>query len=601
MHQQQQQQGGPRKKPIGRRFRDGRRAPATGTKQLIPIDRKEKTMQAGYDESLRVIPLGGLGEVGRNMNILEYKDEILIVDAGFGFPENDQPGIDYNIPNIDYLKDKVARIQGIIITHGHYDHIGALPYIIDKLGNPTIYTTRLSAGIIKKRHSEFPHLPELDITEIQHADIVKIGQYFSAEFIHVNHNIPEDVAAYITTPAGNVLHTGDWKFDPEPYRENPTDLDYLRRIGDRGVALLMSDSTGAEKAGKSISETQIMNNLEEIFKVAPGRIIAATFASLINRVQQLIHLSEKYGRKVVIDGYSMKTNIEIMKELGEIEIKKDTQISPDQIDDYPDNQITVIGTGAQGEQRAVLMRIASGEHRHVKLKQSDSVIFSSSVIPGNERTVQRVRDLLYRAGVQVFHYQMMDIHSGGHALQDDLREMVRLIRPNYFMPVHGYYSMMAIHRDLAIQEGVPKENTIMADNGNIIHITEEDWWFDKESANVDNIMVDGLGVGDVGNVVIRDRQVLAEEGMFVLIVLINGRTGQLQGSPDIISRGFVYLKDNKELLTEVRKRIKTILRTSTTRPINATDIKNTLRDEVGLFLFKKTERRPMILPVVIEV
>lgn len=588
-------------KQTTQRFRMKQRPAPKGTKQLIPIKRKEKDVPIGYDDSIKIIPLGGLGEIGRNMHILEYKDEILIIDVGFGFPESDQPGIDYNLPNIDYLKDKIDKIQAIIITHGHYDHIGGLPYIIDKLGNPPIYTSRLSSGIIQKRHSEFPHLPSLDITHINHKTVIQVGKYFKIEFVHMNHNIPEDFALFIETPGGNIFHTGDFKFDPEPYKEQPTDLENLKNIGTRGIHLLMSDSTGADRDGISISETEIMRNLEEIFKIAKGRIIAATFSSLINRIQQMITLSEKYGRKVIIDGFSMKSNIEIMKEMGEIDIKKDTQISGEQIDDYPDNQITVIGTGAQGEERAVMMRIVSGTHRNIQLKESDSAIFSSSVIPGNERTVQRLHDLLSRVGVTVYHYKMMDIHAGGHAASDDLKLLIRLLRPKFLMPIHGYYYMMAAHRDHGISEGLEKDNVILADNGNIIHLTQEEWWYDKKTANVENVMVDGLGVGDVGNVVIRDRQVLAEEGMFMVVVLVNGRTGIVQGSPDIISRGFVYLKDNRELLTETRKRVRQIVQKVVSKPINTTDIKNALRDEIGLFLFQKTERRPMILPVVIEV
>ncbi|OGN28832.1 MAG: hypothetical protein A3A33_03505 [Candidatus Yanofskybacteria bacterium RIFCSPLOWO2_01_FULL_49_25] len=552
-------------------------------------------------DSLKVLHLGGLGEVGRNMVVLEYKEDIVVVDAGFGFPEEDQPGIDYNLPNITYLEERKDRIRGLIVTHGHYDHIGALPYVITRLGNPTIYTSQLTAGIILKRHSEFPHLPNLDIAIVDDRDMIDLGTHFKVEFVHVNHNIPDDLALNIKTPVGSVFHTADFKFDPEPLNEKPTDIEYLKEIGDKGVVLILSDSTGAEKPGNSISERAINENLEEIFKQAKGRIITATYSSLINRIQQLITLSEKYGRKVAIDGYSMKSNVEILKELNQIRIKKDTQISIEQVDDFPAEQITIIGTGAQGEERAVMMRIASGEHRFVRLRQEDTVVFSSSVVPGNERTVQKLRDLLYRMGANVYHYQMMDIHTGGHALQEDLKRMIQYMRPKFFLPNHGYYSMMVTHAKLAQEEGIPKENCIVPDNGNIIHITPDEWWYDKKTAPVDNIMVDGLGVGDVGNVVIRDRQVLAEDGMFVIVALVDQKTSEVRGSPDIISRGFVYLKDNKELLGEVRKRVKILVKKHATHPINDADLKDAIREEVGLFLFQKTQRRPMILPVVIEI
>ncbi|MEK7616179.1 MAG: ribonuclease J [Patescibacteria group bacterium] len=592
----------PPKKRRAPRYRDGQR---NGPKKrvLTPLHRPEREVHADHmqQDSLKVTHLGGLGEIGRNMQVLEYKDDIMLIDAGFGFPEDDQPGIDYNLPNVSYLADKVNRIRGLIITHGHYDHIGALPYVIEKLGNPPIYCSRLTWGIVMKRHQEFPHLPAMDITIMDDRDVIQLGTHFRVEFVHVNHNIPEDLALHITTPAGTVFHTSDFKFDPEPLNEKPTDIEYLKKLGDQGVTLLLSDSTGAEKAGSSVSEASINANIEGIFKESQGRIITATYSSLINRIQQLITLSEKYNRKVAIDGYSMKSNVEILKELQQLRIKKDTQIDISQVDDFPDRNVTIIGTGAQGEERAVMMRIATGEHRFVRVKPTDSIIFSSSVVPGNERTVQRLRDMMYRMGANVYHYQMMDIHAGGHALQDDLKRMILYMRPKYFLPNHGYYSMMVTHAKLAQEVGIPKENCILPDNGNIIHITEDAWWFDKKSAIVDNVMVDGLGVGDVGNVVIRDRQVLAEDGMFVIVTLIDSKTGQVRGSPDIISRGFVYLKENKEMLIQVRKKIRHLVEKHGTRPINWTDLKDVIREEVGLFLFQKTERRPMILPVVIEV
>ena len=358
--------------------------------------------------------------------------------------------------------------------------------------------------------------------------------------------------------------------------------------------------------------SKIRENLEKIFKESEngGMLVAATFSSIINRIQQLVTLSEKYGRKVIFDGFSLKSNVEIAKEFNHIRIKKGTQIPISEIDRYPRSQITLVGTGAQGEDRAVLMRIASGEHRYVRLQKKDSIIFSSSVIPGNERTVQRLKDLLYRMGARVYDYNMMDIHASGHAYRDDLRQMMRLIQPKALMPIHGQYSMMVNNGFLGQKEGIKEENIVIADNGSIIHVldpkfveqkTAINWWFDKKIVPSDSIMVDGLGVGDIGNVVLRDRQVLAEDGMFVIVALIDSKTGRVRGSPDIISRGFVYLKENKELLMQVRKKVRFVIEHKTTHPINWVDLKDVLRDEVGLFLFQKTERRPMVLPVVIEV
>lgn len=600
----------PRRRNRAPRYKDRRDLPRT--RRLAPlVDRPSREHIEGVtDETLKIIPLGGLGEVGRNMSVLEYKNDIMIIDVGFGFPEEDKPGIDYTLPNPAYLDGKQNRIRGIVITHGHMDHTGGVPYLMHRLGNPPIYCTNLTRGIVLKRHEEFPHLPKLDIELVKPGDIIKLGE-FQVGFFHVNHNIPEDVALVITTPAGRIVHTADFKFDPTPLNEPPADLNLIKSIGDSGVSVLMSDSTGAEKEGRSISESVIQDNLEGIFKEASeGMLIAATFSSIINRIQQLISLSEKYGRKIVFDGYSLRTNVEIAKELNQIRIGKDTQIPISDIDRYPRNKITLVGTGAQGEERAVLMRIASGEHRYVQLQKKDSVIFSSSVIPGNERTVQRLKDLLYRMGAKVFDYNMMDIHASGHAYKDDLRQMIRLIQPKTLMPIHGQYSMMVNHGYLGEKEGVPNQNIIIADNGSILHIYDPhfadhdspiNWWFDKHTAPSDEVMVDGLGVGDIGNVVLRDRQVLAQDGFVSIITLIDSKTTRVRGSPDIISRGFIYLKDNKDMLAQIRKRIRFIVEKKTTRPINWVDLKEIIKEEIGLFLFQKTERRPMILPVVIEV
>ncbi len=590
------------------RFKDRQqnRTPRRPTVRLEHRDYKE----GNGEETLKIIPLGGLGEVGKNMCVLEYKNEIMIIDVGFGFPEEDMPGIDYVLPNTAYLDGKQDQIKGIIFTHGHMDHVGGVPYLIQKLGNPPLYAADLTRAIILKRHQEFPELPELDITLVKPGEIIRLGQYFEIEFFHVNHNIPDDVALVITTPTGRIVHTADFKFDPTPLNEAPADLEFIKSIGDRGITVLMSDSTNAEKPGKALSESTIQDNLEIIFKEAQGMIIVGTFSSLINRIQQLIMLSEKYGRKVIFDGFSLKSNVEISKLNGQIRIGKDTQIPIDQIDRYPRSKVTLIGTGAQGEGRAVLMRIASAEHRYVQIKKGDSVTFSSSVIPGNERGVQRLKDAFYRMGARVYHSGMLDIHASGHAQQEDLRLMIDLIRPKILMPIHGQYSMMVNHSYIGQPQGITEENIIIADNGSIIHIYDTEtsnrshkaeWWYDKRTAPSDTVMVDGLGIGDIGNVVIRDRQVLAGDGMFVIVVLVASKTGRVIGSPDIISRGFIYLKDNKELLAQVRKNIRYIVEHKSARPINWVYLKDLLRDEIGLFLFQKTERRPMVLPVVIEI
>jgi len=551
---------------------------------------------------LKIIPLGGLGEVGRNMTLLEYNRAILIVDLGFRMPEEDMPGVDFIIPNVSYLKDRKKDILGVVFTHGHYDHIGAIPYLLDKIGNPPMYASGLAKGIILKRQDDFPQLPKLNLHQVKNGDRIKLGP-FTVEFFKQTHNISDNFGFFIETPVGNIVHTSDFKFDNNPVYDLPTDFKKLESFGKRGVLLLMSDSTGAEEEGHSLSEEKIMENLEEIFKESKGRIIAATFGSLINRIQQLISLSEKYGRKVAVDGYSMKSNVEICKRLGYIKTQKGTLIKPNQMQNYPDSKVTMIGTGAQGEGQAVLMRVANGEHRSVKLKKEDTVIFSSSVIPGNERTVQFLKDQLYRQGVKVYHYKMMDIHAGGHAQRDELRQMMQLIKPKFFIPIHGQYSMLFNHAQLAKEQGIPEKNVLVVENGQVVELSQNKMAITKERAESNYIMVDGLGVGDVGEVVLRDRQTLSKDGMFVIVAIIDRTTGKVKGSPDIISRGFVYLRESKELLYETRKRVIDIVNKSTGSggAVNWSYVNDRIRNRIGDFLYQKTQRRPMILPVVIEV
>ena len=566
-------------------------------KQFNPVQAKPHS-----GAGLKIIPLGGLGEVGRNMTLLEYDRAILIMDVGFRMPEEDMPGVDFIIPNISYLKDRQKDILGVVFTHGHYDHIGAVPYLLEKLGNPPMFASGLTKGIILKRQEDFPHLPKLNITQTKDGDRIKLGP-FVVEFFKQNHNISDNFGFIIETPVGNIVHTSDFKFDDNPIYDKPTDFKKLESIGKRGILLLMSDSTGAEEEGHSLSEEKIMENLEEIFKASKGRIIAATFGSLINRIQQLISLSEKYGRKVAVDGYSMKSNVEICKKLGYIKSEKGTLIKPNQMLNYPDSKVSLVCTGAQGEGQAVLMRIVNGEHKSIKLKKEDTVIFSSSVIPGNERTVQFLKDQLYRQNVKVFHYKMMDIHAGGHAQREELRQMVKMMNPKFFIPIHGQYSMLVNHAKLVKEQGIPEKNVLVAENGQIIHLNEKEMVLDKAVVESNYIMVDGLGVGDVGEVVLRDRQTLASDGMFVIVAIVDRTTGKVKGSPDIISRGFVYLRESRELLYETRRRVVEIVNKSTGSggAVNWSYVKDNIRNRIGDFLYSKTERRPMILPVVIEV
>ncbi len=557
------------------------------------------------NDALRVIPLGGLGEVGRNMTILEYKDSILIMDVGFRMPEEDMPGIDYIIPDVSYLleNNRYKNIEGIVFTHGHYDHIGAVPYIVHRIGNPPLFASPLARGIIMKRQDEFPDHPKLDITEVKDGSKIKLG-VFEVEFFRQNHNIPDNMGLFIKTPVGNLINTSDFKFDNFPVNESPTNFEKLREIGKRGITLLMSDSTGAEEEGHSLSEKQIFENMEKIFENAKGRIIMATFSSLVNRVQQAITLSEKYGRKVGFIGHSMKSNVELTKKLGYLKSQKGTLLKKvADANKHPDKNITILCTGAQGEDNAGLMKITTKEHPSIFIKPGDTIIFSSSVIPGNERTVQMLKDDLLRQKADVFHYKMMDIHAGGHAQREELREMISIMNPKFFMPIHGQFSMLFANSKLAQEQGIKEENVILADNGKVVTITPEKAFIEKREVPSEYIMVDGLGVGDVGEVVLRDRQMLSKDGIFVIIAVVNRKTGKVQESPDIISRGFVYLRESKDLLFQTRKKVIQTIEKSTIsgQVVNWTYVKDNVRNTIGDFLFQKTQRRPMVLPVIIEV
>jgi len=588
------------------------RTPSAKRRWMKPVVRQVRVFKSDKDAphkptenkvgGLKIIHLGGLGEVGRNMSAIQYDNEIILIDAGVRFPKEDMPGIDFIIPNAGYLDDKKNMVKAMFFTHGHMDHIGALPFIRDRIGDPDIYAAPLTKAILIKRQDDFKFQKPLEINEIKAGDEIKISDKLTVKVLRINHSIPDDLEIVIKTPIGNVVHTSDFKFDNTPVNDLPADIEEMKKLAQEGVLVLMSDSTGAEKEGHSLSEQQVTANLEKLFTEATGMIILGTFASLINRIQQIITISENFGKKVVFDGYSMKTNVEICKKLGYLKIKKDTQISMEEVNSYPKDKVVACVTGAQGEGNAVLMRIANGEHRYLRTSKNDTYIFSSSVIPGNEVNVQFLKDQLYRNGAKVFNYQMLDVHTGGHGNKEDLREMIRLIKPKFMFPIHGQYSMMVNHGLMAQGEGIPETNVIIADNGTVVNIEKDKWWFDKMRAPSDYVFVDGLGIGDIGNVVLRDRQVLSEDGMFVIVVLIHSKTGTVRGSPDIISRGFIYLKENKELLSQVRKRIKFIVEgKGAHQQPNLPFLKDQIRNQIGLFLFQKTERRPMILPVLIEV
>ena len=563
--------------------------------------RAPEKMELSNPDAVRFVPLGGLEEVGRNCMFLEYKNEIVIIDVGLQFPEDETPGIDYIIPNTIYLEKKKQNIAAIILTHGHYDHIGALPHLLAKLGNPVIYATSITKAIIEKRQDDFPNSPKMKIITVKSGDEMKISPNFDAVFFGVPHTIPETTGVLMKTPIGNIVHFADFRVDYNDDGE-PQGLDEFERIGNMGVHSFMVDSTNAEKPGRSVSEKTVERNLEEIFKVAEGRIIVATFASLLTRIAEIIKIAERLGRKVALNGYSMKTNIAIAETLGFIKTKEGTIISVEEISKYKDNKILMLSTGAQGESNAGLMKMINGEHRFVKIKPGDTFILSSSVIPGNERSVQSVKDNLSRQGAIVYHSALVDIHSSGHAPKDDLKLVMKLIKPKFLIPVHGYYFMRAANGQSAREIGIPKENVMLMDNGQVAELTKDAFKVIKETVPAFYVMVDGLGVGDVEEVVLRDRRALAAEGMMIIILTLDRDKAELLKNPDIISRGFIYLKENQEMLEEIRKRIRGLIqRLPSKQEIEPDYLKTLLRDQVGQYLYNKTRRRPMILPVIIEI
>lgn len=552
---------------------------------------------------VRWVALGGLEEIGRNMMFLEYKDEIIIIDVGLQFPEEETPGVDYIIPNVSYLEARRDKIRGIVITHGHYDHIGALPYVLGKLGNPPIYTTQLTKEIILKRQEDFPNMPKPVFVVVKAGETHQLSEHFVLEFFSVEHNIPEGVGMIINTPIGNIVHPGEFKFD---YGRDgkPRNLDVWENIGKKGIHTLFLDSTGAEVPGWSLSERVVEEELEKLFRAAKGRIIVATFASLLGRIAEIIKIAERLGRIIAVSGYSLKTNLDIAINLGFIKTEKGTIVPIEEIHKYRDDKLLILSTGAQGEPRASLMRIANGEHKQIKLKKTDTVILSSSVVPGNEASVQILKDNIARQCPNIFHYKMLDIHSSGHAPIEELKTVMKLVKPRFFIPIHGYYFMrMRNARHAQEVLNLPPENTIVADNGLVVELRKNSVKLTEEQVPASYVMVDGLGVGDVEEVVLRDRRSLAQEGMVVIIVTMDRkRGGHLLKNPDIISRGFILLKENQDILEGIRKRIRGIIsRMPTHQTIEPDYLKALIRDQIGQFLYNKTKRRPMILPVVIEI
>lgn len=569
-------------------------------RRAAPVIRKSSSASES-EEVLRFAALGGLEEIGRNCMFFEYKNDIVVLDMGLQFPEEETPGVDYIIPNISYLEERKKNIRAIVLTHAHLDHIGAIPYLVEKLGNPPIYATALTKEMVAKRQSEFPNAPKLNIEVIKNFSRVRLSNYFEAVFFGVAHNIPDTTGVMLKTPVGNAVHFADFKLDYDK-DGNPLGLEDFEEISKEKVDVLLLDSTNAEEEGRSLSERVVEKNLEELFKKAPSRIIIGIFASLLTRIGEILKIANRLDRKVALSGYSLKTNVQIAQNLGYIKAPKDLFIQLEEIHKYKDEKVMVVSTGAQGEPNASLMRIANGEHRHLQVKKGDTFVFSSSVIPGNERSVQVLKDSLIRQGGKVYTSRMIDIHSSGHAPQEELATVIKIMKPRFFIPVHGYYFMRATNSEVAESCGVKKENMVLPGNGQVVEITKDSMRLTDEILPTYYVMVDGLGVGDVGEVVLRDRKALAEEGMIVMIITLDKRTGRMLKNPDIISRGFIYLRENQQLLDDIRAKLRALIaRIPRRQPLDGDYLKSLMRDQIGQFVFNKIKRRPMILPVVIEI
>ncbi|MDO4333253.1 MAG: ribonuclease J [Eubacteriales bacterium] len=557
-----------------------------------------KTKKLNIDgPSLKVIPLGGLEQIGMNITAFEYEDSIVVVDCGLSFPDDDMLGIDLVIPDITYLRDNFERVKGIVITHGHEDHIGALPYVLRELNMP-IYATRLTMGLIENKLKEHNLLGHTKRKVIKFGQSVNLGQ-FRIEFIKTNHSIVDAAALAIHSPAGTVIHTGDFKVDYTPVYGEAIDLQRFAELGKKGVLALMCDSTNAERKGFTQSERTVGHTFDTIFHEHQGsRLIIATFASNVDRVQQIINSAHKYGRKVVVEGRSMVNIIETAMNLGCINIPDNTLVDIDCLKDYPDDRTVIITTGSQGENMAALSRMASSIHRKVSIGPNDTIIFSSNPIPGNEKAVTKVINELEIKGAEVI---FQDVHVSGHACQEEIKLIYTLVQPKYAVPIHGEYKHRKAQAEIAAELGIPKENIFMLSSGDVLEMNEEKAEV-TEKVPVGAILVDGLGVGDVGNVVLRDRQHLAEDGIMIVVVALDGMTGQVVSGPDLVSRGFVYVRESDELMDEAHELMMKVMEGCVSR--GCTDwgrIKTAIKDSLSDFIWKKTKRRPMILPIIMEV
>ncbi|MCK5096220.1 MAG: ribonuclease J [Candidatus Pacebacteria bacterium] len=585
------------KKRFANKTRTAKHTPKTTDKKpkkvVIP------PIQKGH---VRIIPLGGVEEVGKNMTVVETYDDIFVFDIGFQFvSEEEIPGIDYIIPNTTFLEERKNKIRAVLITHGHLDHIGGIPFIIDRIGNPPIYTAQLTELLIRKRNEEFPEMKKTKLIPFSPGERIKIGSSYIHSF-PVTHSIPDSMGFSIETPAGNIIISGDLRLDHTAGVPSDIEETTWGKIEKENNLFFICDSTNAEQSGFSTDEHTVITNLEKFIKETHGRMIIGTFASQFDRITKIIGIAEKYNKKIVAEGRSIKTNIEIAQRSGRFKPKEDTLIPVEAIGDYPPDRIIVLSTGAQGEEFAALMRIATDKHKHIKLNERDTVLLSSSVIPGNELSVQKLKDNLTRYGLRLINYKTSDIHTSGHGNIEELMWINKKVGAKFFMPGYGYHSMLRSHADGVIARGFPKENIVIADNGNIIDIDpNRQLSILKEKAPASVMAVDGFHIGDIQEVVIRDRKALTKDGIFVIVATVDARTGKVQKSPDIISRGFVYLRENQDLLRQARYIAKKTVEDNTlnVHSIDYDFVKDQVTESIKKFLFKQTNKRPMVLPVIL--
>nr|WP_330390885.1 ribonuclease J [Tindallia magadiensis] len=554
---------------------------------------------AKNQSKIKIIPLGGLREIGKNLTLVEYKNEILIIDCGLSFPDDEMLGIDIVLPDTTYLEKNKDRIKGVVLTHGHEDHIGALPYLLKKINLP-IYGTRLTLGLLEAKLKEHKLDRKVHLQRVKAGDMFQLGA-FNIEFIRSSHSIPDACAIAVHTSEGIILHTGDFRIDYSTVDGEMIDLHRLGELGKQGVLVMLADSTNAERPGTTMSESKIGVALENAFMNTKSRIIVATFASHIHRLQQIINTAEKFNRKIVISGRSMINVFEVGAELGALHVPKDILIDIREMDDYPDDQLLLLTTGSQGEPMAALSRMASNDHRKLDIQKGDLVIFSASPIPGNEKMVSRVINQLFEKGADVIYDPMAEVHTSGHACQEELKLIHRLVNPKYFIPVHGEYRHLKQHANLAARMGVPEENIFTMENGQVLEMNQKQAKITGK-VQAGPVLVDGLGVGDVGSIVLRDRKHLAEDGLMVVVVTLDKKEAKVVAGPDIISRGFVYVRESEDLLGEAREEVQKSLEQCEQKGIREwSQLKNAIRDSLKDFLYQKTQRRPMILPIIMEV